>query len=174
MAVTAAAAGAARAGTARCARKRSIAAACRNGRTTSGSRRTCSLRPRQVLLLGRLGRGGGKWATDYPDSDFNFSYRLHELTALETDPYGKILELTDDALFDYPWLYMIEPGDMYLEEAEVLALRKYLLNGGFMMVDDFWGEDEWQNFYENIKRVFPDREPRSCRWSTTSSTASMT
>lgn len=100
-----------------------------------------------------------KWATDYPDSDFNFSYRLHELTALETDPYGKIVELTDDALFDYPWLYLIEPGEMELSEPEVLALRKHLLNGGFMMVDDFWGSDEYQNFYEQIKRVFPDREP---------------
>ncbi|HZN34280.1 MAG TPA: DUF4159 domain-containing protein [Pirellulaceae bacterium] len=107
---------------------------------------------------GGYGRGG-RWDTDYPDSDFNFPYRLHELTALETDPYGKIVELTDDALFDYPWIYLIEPGRMYLEEAEVLALRKYLLNGGFMMVDDFWGEDEWQNFYDNIKQVFPDREP---------------
>jgi len=103
--------------------------------------------------------GRNKWATDYPDSDFNFSYRLHELTALETDPYGKIVELTDDALFDYPWLYMIEPGEMDLSEPEVLNLRKHLLNGGFMMVDDFWGSFEWRNFYDNIKRVFPDREP---------------
>jgi Domain of unknown function (DUF4159) len=106
------------------------------------------------------GYGGGKWATDYPDSELNFSYRLQQLTSFETDPHGKVLELTDDALFDYPWLYLIEPGDMYLEEAEVLALRKYLLNGGFLMVDDFWGEREWANFYENIKRVFPDREPK--------------
>jgi hypothetical protein len=103
--------------------------------------------------------GGGKWATDYPDSDLNFSFRLQQLTALECDPNGKILELTDPAIFDYPWLYLIEPGDMYLEDSEVLALRKYLLNGGFLMVDDFWGEDEWATFYENIKRVFPDREP---------------
>ncbi|HMC10865.1 MAG TPA: DUF4159 domain-containing protein, partial [Pirellulaceae bacterium] len=106
------------------------------------------------------GYGGGKWATDYPDSDLNFSFRLQQLTSLEVDPNGKILELTDPTLFDYPWLYMIEPGNMYLEEGEVLALRKYLLNGGFLMVDDFWGDYEWQNFYENIKRVFPDREPR--------------
>jgi hypothetical protein len=56
-------------------------------------------------------------------------------------------------------LYLIEPGNMWLEEAEVTALRRYLLNGGFLMVDDFWGEDEWTVFYENIKRVFPDREP---------------
>ena len=102
---------------------------------------------------------GGKWATDYPDSDLNFSYRLHELTSLEVDPNGKIIELTDDALFDYPFVYLIEPGRMWLTDEEVACLRKYLLNGGFMMVDDFWGEDEWVALYENMKRVFPDREP---------------
>src|SRR5436309_869916 len=91
---------------------------------------------------GGWGRGG-KWATDYPDSDLNFSFRLQQLTSLEVDPNGKILELTDPAIFDYPWLYLIEPGNMYLEDAEVLALRKYLYNGGFLMVDEFWGEDEW-------------------------------
>lgn len=105
------------------------------------------------------GYRSGKWATDYPDSDLNFSYRLHELTSLEVDPHGKILELTDDALFDYPWVYLIEPGQMWLTDEEVTCLRKYLYNGGFMMVDDFWGEDEWQALYENMKRVFPDREP---------------
>ena len=103
-------------------------------------------------------RRGGNWLTDYPDSDLNFSYRLHQLTSLEVDPNGKILDLTDEQLFDYPWVYLIEPGRMWLSDEEVVALRKYLLNGGFMMVDDFWGEDEWDNFYENIKRVFPDRE----------------
>lgn len=106
------------------------------------------------------GRRGGQWATDYPDSDLNFSFRLHELTSIESDPYGKIVELTDDELFDHPFVYMIEPGAMYLNDAEVAALRRYLLNGGFLMVDDFWGEDEWQGFYQNIKRVFPDKEPQ--------------
>jgi hypothetical protein len=113
------------------------------------------------------GRGGwgdghdyGKWRTDYPDSDLNFSYRLHQLTALETDSNGVIVELTDENLFDYPWLYMIEPGYMVLSDEEVNGLRRYLLNGGFLMVDDFWGSREWDNFYEQIKRVFPDREPK--------------
>ena len=104
-------------------------------------------------------RRGGGWRTDWPDSDLNFSFRLQQLTSLETDPNGVILKLTDDALFDYPWLYMIEPGGLFFADAEVAALRRYLLNGGFMMVDDFWGDYEWQNFYEQIKRVFPDREP---------------
>jgi hypothetical protein len=108
---------------------------------------------------GGWGYGGGRWATDYPDADLNFSYRLQQLTSLETDPNGKVLELTNDAIFDYPLLYLVEPGDMYLDDAEVAALRKYCLNGGFLWVDDFWGEREWANFYENIKRVFPEREP---------------
>lgn len=104
-------------------------------------------------------RRHGKWATDYPDADLNFSFRLQQLTSLKVDPNGKILEITDPALFDYPWTYMIEPGDLEFTEEEVETLRRYLFNGGFLMVDDFWGENEWWNFYTEIKRVFPDREP---------------
>ena len=99
-----------------------------------------------------------KWRTDYPDSDLNFSYRLQELTSLQVDPQPQTLRLTDERLFDYPFLYLIEPGQMILEEEEVQALRRYLRNGGFLMVDDFWGEDEWYNFEYQFRRVFPDRE----------------
>jgi Domain of unknown function (DUF4159) len=105
------------------------------------------------------GRRGNSWDTDYPDSDFNFSYRLQQLTSLKVNPNPVILRITDDKLFDYPFIYIIEPGSLVFSEQEVVALRKYLLNGGFLMVDDFWGDYEWQNFYEQIKRVFPDREP---------------
>lgn len=100
----------------------------------------------------------GKWRTDYPDSDLNFSYRLQQLTSLKVDPDGKILELTDPELFDYPFIYMIEPGNLHFRQDEVEALRRYLLNGGFLMVDDFWGEREWRNFHREFRRVFPDRE----------------
>jgi hypothetical protein len=103
--------------------------------------------------------GGGRWATDFPDSDLNFSFRLQQLTALKVDPVPIHLRLTDPKLFDYPFLYMIEPGALQFSEEEVVCLRRYLLNGGFLMVDDFWGDAEWENFYEQIKRVFPDREP---------------
>lgn len=102
---------------------------------------------------------GYAWATDYPDSELNFSYRLQQLTSIKSDPNGRVLELTDDEIFDFPFIYMIEPGSMELSEEEVTNLRRYLLNGGFLMVDDFWGEAEWENFYHEIKRVFPDREP---------------
>ena len=109
------------------------------------------------------GRGwgrGGKWRTDYPDSDQNFSLRLQQLTSLKVNPEPVVLELTDPKLFDYPFLYMIEPGNMQLSDEEVAGLRKFCMNGGFLMVDDFWGEDEWLNFYFQIKRVFPEREPQ--------------
>jgi hypothetical protein len=106
------------------------------------------------------GWGREKWKTDYPDSDLNFSYRLAELTSMKVDPDGKILKLTDPELFDYPFIYIIEPGDMTLDEDEVAALRRYLLNGGFLMVDDFWGEREYETLYGEMKRVFPDREPQ--------------
>lgn len=106
-----------------------------------------------------FGRGGGRWATDYPDSDLNFSYRLQQLTSLEVNPDGLVLELTDPELFNYPFIYIVEPGDLVFTEEEVVALRQYLLNGGFLMVDDFWGQEEWYNFYYEMKRVFPDREP---------------
>jgi hypothetical protein len=104
-------------------------------------------------------RGGGSWSIDYPVSDMNFSWRLSQLTSLKVNPHPRVLELTDPALYDYPFIYIVEPGGMSLGEAEVAALRRYLLAGGFLMVDDFWGEYEWRNLYEEMKRVFPDREP---------------
>ena len=106
---------------------------------------------------GRRGRGG--WWIDYPDGDLNFPFRLQQLTSMKVDPVPKVLRLTDEALFDYPFVYMVEPGSLEFSEEEVVALRRYLLNGGFLMVDDFWGDEEWDNFYREIKRVFPDREP---------------
>ena len=105
------------------------------------------------------GSSGGNWATDYPDSDLNFSFRLHQLTSMEVDPDGIVLELTDPKLVNYPFIYIVEPGQLVFSEEEVQCLRRYLLNGGFLMVDDFWGQAEWDNFYYEIKRVFPDREP---------------
>ncbi len=100
---------------------------------------------------------GGSWSTDTPDSDLNLSYRLQQVTALKVDPDGRFLRLTDKDLADHPFIYMVEPGSLYLEDEEVVALRKYLLNGGFLMLDDFWGEYEWQGMERELRKVFPDR-----------------
>ena len=105
-------------------------------------------------------RRGGGWATDFRDSELNFSLRLQQLTTLKVNPEPIVLELSDPKLFEYPFIYIIEPGDLMFHEPEVSALRKYLDNGGFLMVDDFWGDEEYENFYRELKRVFPNREPQ--------------
>ena len=99
------------------------------------------------------------WYTDYPDADLNLSYRLQQFTSLKVNPEPKLVELTDPELFDYPWVFMSGVGNIVVNDEEAAALRKYLLNGGFLMVDDFWGDEQWDSFYTAIKQVFPDREP---------------
>src|SRR5438093_1300854 len=104
-------------------------------------------------------RSAFRWAIDFPDSDLNFSFRLQQVTSIKVNPDGKVLELTDRELFDYPFIYIVEPGRLTFTDEEVPILRRYLLNGGFLMCDDFWGDREWASFYSEIKRVFHDREP---------------
>jgi hypothetical protein len=99
------------------------------------------------------------WYTDYPDADLNLSFRLQQFTSLKVDPNPKLLELTDPELFDYPWVFMSGVGNIVMSDEEAAALRRYLLNGGFLMVDDFWGERQWASFYRAIRLAFPDREP---------------
>jgi len=108
---------------------------------------------------GGYGRRGGGWATDYRDSDLNFSLRLQELTSLKVNPEPIVLDLTDPRLFNYPFIYIIEPGALIFSQGEVDALRQYCLNGGFLMVDDFWGDSQYENLRLELKRVFPDRDP---------------
>lgn len=104
-------------------------------------------------------RGGGRWTTDYPDADLNFSYRLQQLTSLQVNPKGAVVDINPEQMRHYPFIYMIEPGNISLTDEEAKVMREYMLNGGFIMVDDFWGEDEWDTFYVAVKQIFPDREP---------------
>jgi len=99
-----------------------------------------------------------RWMIDYPDSDRKISARFAKVTGLKTEPEPKALELTDPTLKQYPFVYLVEPGRLVFSEAEVVALRAYLLGGGFLMADDFWGELEWQHFQRQMSRVFPNRE----------------
>jgi hypothetical protein len=103
------------------------------------------------------GRGGGNWHTDAPDSDLNFSYRVQQMTSMKVNPDGRYIKLTDPELTEFPWIYIVEPGRLEFSDEEVVILRKYLLNGGFLMFDDFWGDMAWANVERQMKRVFPDR-----------------
>lgn len=105
------------------------------------------------------GRGG--WRVDYPAADLNFSYRLEELTSMKVHPEGDVLEFLDDRLFDYPFIFVIDPRSFRISRAEATALRLYLENGGFLMVDDFWGERMLKHFLGEMEKVFPDRKPQS-------------
>ncbi len=100
---------------------------------------------------------GAPWSTDAPDSDLNFSYRLQQMTSIRVDPNGRFLRLTDPDLQRFPFIYMVEPGSLSLRPDEIVALRSYLLNGGFLMLDDFWGEQEWENAESVLREVLPGR-----------------
>jgi hypothetical protein len=103
----------------------------------------------------RDGQGSGWWIVDWPAADNHFTTGIQRLTRIDTgDP--RHLRLTDDNLFDYPWIYATQTGWWGLSDAEVLRLREYLLRGGFLVVDDFWGSDAWDVFQSTMERVLPN------------------
>jgi len=96
--------------------------------------------------------GEGWWLVDWPDADDHFSQGVQRLTRIETgDP--RHFRLTDDQLFNYPWIYATQTGWWGLTNAETARLREYLLRGGFLVVDDFWGPEQWEIFRETMNRV---------------------
>ena len=96
------------------------------------------------------------WATDYPKADRQFLIILERLIDLDAYEAENAVRLDDPNVRRFPFLYALEVGDMYMSEAEVEGLRDYLLAGGFLMIDDFWGTWEWANFESEIRRVLPE------------------
>ena len=111
----------------------------------------------------RFGDGDG-WATDYPSADVNLSIRLSELTKTAVsfgssgEPKNLIVRLTDDELFRCPIIMMLEVGALYLDDEDAARLRTYLLKGGFLWVDDFWGSTAWAAWESQIRKAFPSGE----------------
>ena len=101
----------------------------------------------------RSRRGG--WSTDLPDADLNLSYRLQQMTSLRVDPDGRLVRATDPDFTAYPFLFAAAPGAMGLTEAEIVALRRYLLNGGFMLMTDFWGDEDLAHVERLFATVLP-------------------
>jgi len=103
------------------------------------------------------GGRGGSWYVDYPKADQQFLVGVRRLMLLDAFPLDHALPLTDPALYRFPFLYIVEPGrGMNLTEEEVARLRRFLLGGGFVVVDDFWGSAEWDNWEYQIGRVLPE------------------
>ena len=102
--------------------------------------------------------GGTSWTQDYPRADRHFAQALRRLTRIHTRSVEQPINLDDgDDVFNWPWLCAGEMGDWKLTDAQAAKLREYLLRGGFLMLDDFWGTQEWERFAESMSRVFPDR-----------------
>lgn len=108
--------------------------------------------------------GGAGWSTDYPDADTNFSIRLSELTKASVGrqadgrPNHLVVRATDDALFGCPTLQVSDAGTAGFTDDEVAALRAYLLKGGFIWADDFWGDAAFDHFAAQLARILPPDE----------------
>jgi len=99
---------------------------------------------------------GEPWYIDAPAAEQNLSRRLKSATSIQVeDPI--VLALDDPRLFSYPWIYMVEPGNLKLTDEDVATLREFLLRGGTLTFDDFHGPIEWDHMAAEMKRVFPDR-----------------
>ncbi len=119
---------------------------------------------RGMFEQNRREAGGQGWWTDYPDADINFSIRLSELTKTrvsrmpDDSPNHLVVRLTDRELFQCPFIEMEDVGTISLSDEEAGRLREYLLKGGFLWVDDFWGDWAWAQWTEEIGRVLPAGE----------------
>ena len=102
--------------------------------------------------------GGTSWSQDYPRADRHFAQALQRLTRINARSVEQPINLDDeDDVYNWPWLCAGEMGDWKLTDKQATRLRDYLQRGGFLMLDDFWGTEEWNRFEESIKIVFPDR-----------------
>ena len=97
------------------------------------------------------------WTIDYPRSDRHLLAGIRRLTRIHTRSVEQPVDLSDDDIYNWPFLYGVEVGHWDLTDEDCKKLRDYLMRGGFLMVDDFHGTREWEVFMASMSRVFPDR-----------------
>jgi len=108
------------------------------------------------------GYGGGygrfqSWSRDYPKADRQFLIAMHRLTRIDGRSTEQVVSLDNDDIFNYPWIYAVQVQTWSFTDDEAKRLREYLMKGGFLMVDDFHGTDDWANFMTGMRQVLPDR-----------------
>jgi Domain of unknown function (DUF4159) len=104
--------------------------------------------------------GDSPWTIDYPLGDRNFLRILRRLTTIHARSVEQPVDPDDgDDIYNWPFLYIDTPGAMNLTDAQVVKLREYLLRGGFLLCDSFFGTREWQPFAATLHRLFPDKQP---------------
>jgi len=118
----------------------------------------------RIMFSGSPDGDGANWSVDYPRADINLSIRLSELTRTRIsrdssgEPNHVLLRLTDDLLFQCPFIMMTEVGNTYFSPQEAERLREYLLKGGFLWADDFWGSWAWDVWAREIGKALPASE----------------
>jgi Domain of unknown function (DUF4159) len=113
----------------------------------------------------RMEAGGQGWWTDYPDADRNFMIRLSELTKTRVsqdpennEPNHLVVRADQPELFECPFVTIEDSGTAQFSDAEIAGLRAYLLKGGFLWADDFWGPDALEYWIAELGRVLPERQ----------------
>jgi hypothetical protein len=117
----------------------------------------------RVAFNSGFGGDGGGWSVDFPRADINLSIRLAELTRtdvamLDGEPNTILIRLTDEAMFGCPFIMMTEVGAASISAREAERLREYLLKGGFLWADDFWGDYAWEWWEAQLRQVLPAAE----------------
>jgi hypothetical protein len=103
-------------------------------------------------------QGGTAWTVDYPEGDRTFARLLERLTTIDVRVVEQPVNLDDD-IDAYYWPFLISGlvGAWDLTDEQAAKLREYLLRGGFLLCDSFYGTAEWEGFVAGMRRVFPDR-----------------
>jgi Domain of unknown function (DUF4159) len=103
-------------------------------------------------------KGHSSWTNDYPRADRHFLEAVRRLTRLHIRSVEQPVNIDDPSdLFNYPWLYAVFVGEWNLTDQQAAKIREYLMRGGFLMCDDFWGSNDWSVFERSMSRIFPNR-----------------
>ena len=114
----------------------------------------------RLIYNGRIPGYIKNWYTDWPAADRQLIMGIQRLSNLNIADRERLIPLNDPDLFEYPFLYTSEPGQMVLTPSDAAIMREYLERGGFWVVDDFWGSFEWANFESQIQKILPGAEIR--------------
>ncbi len=106
---------------------------------------------------GGYGRGwGATWSRDYPKADRQFLMALNRLTRIQGRNTEQVVSPDTDDIFNYPFVYAVMVHTWSFNDDEAKRMREYLLKGGFLMVDDFHGTQDWEDFMRGMRQIFPD------------------
>src|SRR5437867_2216921 len=100
---------------------------------------------------------GWGWATDYPGADCKYMGGIHRLTGLPVYTHPNIIDIMDSELFTFPYVYIVEPGGMFISDEQAARMRDFFARGGFLHVDDFWGGWQKANFEAQVRKIFPEK-----------------